>query len=176
MYNFQMKTLLLLTLLTSLLFSRTEMIHSFSADFNQSIRDEHNKTITYLGQMQSKRPNFARWEYKTPVTKTLYVYENRITIIEPDLEQAVIQNIDKNIDIFKMMQRAKKIDATHYEADYDEQKFLLTYDTNQTLTQISYSDELDNHVTITFTNQKRNTELNTTLFKATIPEEFDIIK
>jgi outer membrane lipoprotein carrier protein len=171
-----MKTLLLISILTSLLFSRSELLQTFSADFNQSIRDDHNKTITYLGYMQSKRPNFARWEYKTPVRKTLYVYENRVTIIEADLEQAIIKNIDKNIDIFKMMQGAKKIDATHYETNYNEQKFLLTYDVNQTLTKISYSDELDNHVTITFDNQKKNMELNSTLFKAIIPEDFDIIK
>jgi outer membrane lipoprotein carrier protein len=172
-----MKTLLLLTLLSTLLLSRnSDTLQSFSADFNQSIKDDHNKTITYLGTMQSRRPNFARWQYKTPVNKTLYVYDNRVTIIEPDLEQAVIKDIDKNIDIFKMMQRAKKIDATHYEADYNEQKFLLTYDENKTLQSIDYSDELDNRVTITFSHQKKNVELNTTLFKAVIPEDFDIIK
>ncbi|MEA2111911.1 MAG: LolA-like outer membrane lipoprotein chaperone [Campylobacterota bacterium] len=170
-----MKLLLLTLTLSTLLLAKNHTLLTFSADFNQSIQDEHNKTITYLGHMQSKRPNLARWHYEKPVLKTLYVYEDVVTVIEPDLEQAIIKRLDKNIDIFKIMHSAKKIGNNSFEANYNGQRFLLTYK-KELLSTITYSDELDNTVTIKFSNQKNNIDLNDTIFKAIIPEDFDVIR
>ena len=170
-----MKTLLLSLTFTSLLFAQSNIIQTFSADFNQSIQDEHNKTITYIGHMESKRPNLARWRYDKPIVKTLYIYNDIVTIIEPDLEQAIVKRLNKNIDIFQIMKNAKKIDENSFEADYNDQKFLLTYK-KALLSTIVYSDELDNTVTIIFSSQKNNIDLNDSIFKAVIPEDFDIVR
>ncbi len=170
-----MKIALLSLTLTSVLLAQDSSLHSFSADFNQTIVDEHNKTITYTGSMISKRPNLALWKYEKPIEKTLYIYENVVTIVEPDMEQAIIKKIDKNIDIFQIMQNAEKIDSDHFVADYNDQKFLLTMK-KELLTSISYSDELDNKVTINFSQQENNKELNNTIFRAVIPEDFDIVR
>ena len=170
-----MKTVLLSLTLISLLFAQEKQLQSFSADFNQTIQDEHNKTITYTGYMKSKRPNLALWNYEKPVQKTLYVYDNIVTIVEPDMEQAIIKKMDQNIDIFQIIRNSKKIDNDHFEADYNDQKFLLTFK-KELLTSISYKDELDNRVTINFSKQENNKELNNTIFKAVIPEDFDIVR
>lgn len=155
--------------------AQEEPLLSFSADFNQSIVDEHNKTITYIGNMKSKRPNLAFWNYKKPIQKILYVNHDIVTIIEPEIEQAVIKKIDKNIDIFKIIENAKKIDENYSEAYYNEQRFLLEFE-KKLLKAIRYSDDLDNKITILFSNRQSNIDLNDTLFQATIPDDFDIIK
>ncbi len=151
-------------------------LFSFSADFNQSIKDEHNKTITYEGSVITKRPNFALWHYKKPVNKKIYVYHDVVTVIEPEMEQAIIKRVTDNIDIFTIINNAAKIDANHAEAHYNDQKFLLTFNNNHLLSSIFYRDELDNKVTINFSKQRSNLEINSTLFKATIPQSYDIIK
>ncbi len=170
-----MKIALLSLTLTSLLLAQDNPLYSFSADFNQTIVDEHNKTITYTGSMISKRPNSALWKYETPIQKALYIYGNVVTIVEPDMEQAIIKKMDKNIDIFQIIHNAKKIDSEHFEADYNDQKFLLIFK-KELLASISYSDELDNKVTINFSQQKNNIEINDTIFRAVIPDDFDIVK
>ncbi len=171
-----MKILLLCFTFIITLWAKDNELYSFSADFNQSIQDEHNKTISYQGSIMSKRPNFALWHYKKPIEKKLYVYHNVLTIVEPEMEQAIVKRVSDNIDIFSIISNATTIDANHAEAHYNDQKFLLTFNSDHLLSSIAYDDELDNRVTINFSKQQYNLELNTTLFKAVIPEGFDIIK
>ena len=158
------------------IYARDHTLESFSADFNQTITDEHNKTISYQGTVLSKRPNFALWHYTRPIEKKLYVYHNVLTIIEQDMEQAIIKRVNENIDIFSIIQHATPIDAHHAKAHYRDQEFLLTFNHDHQLASISYRDELDNRVNIHFSNQKNNPDLNTSLFQAVIPEAFDIIQ
>ncbi len=171
-----MKQLLLSMLLAIVVYANETDLYSFRADFNQSIQDEHNKTIHYYGTVITKRPNFALWHYIRPIEKKLYVYHNVLTIIEPDMEQAIVKRVTDNIDIFSIINHAKTIDANHSEAHYNDQKFLLTFQQDHQLSSISYRDELDNRVRINFSKQQYNVDLNTTLFNAIIPEGFDIIK
>ncbi len=171
-----MKILLLSLLLVLTLSAEESELYSFSADFNQSIQDEHNKTISYQGSIITKRPNFALWHYKTPIEKKLYVYHNVLTVIEPEMEQAIVKRVSDNIDIFNIINNATPLDGNHAEAHYNDQTFLLTFNPKHLLASIAYRDELDNRVTINFSKQQYNLELNTTLFKAIIPEGFDIIK
>ncbi len=172
-----MKALLIALFFTTLLNAlETQQLESFSADFIQSITDEHNKTITYSGTVIAKRPDFARWHYTKPIDKELYMYYGVLTIIEPEMEQAVIKKVDESIDLFTIIENAKQRNNNYFEAHYENRKFLLTFTREHLLASIAYQDDLDNHVTIHFTNQQRNIDVNETLFRATIPKEYDIIK
>ncbi len=171
-----MKTLLLCFALVTTLCAEENELYSFRADFNQSITDEHNKTITYRGSLLAKRPSFALWRYEEPIEKELYVYHNVATIIEPELEQAIIKRVNDNIDIFNILHNATVLDANHSEAHYNDQKFLLAFNPDHDLASIAYQDELGHNVTIRFSKQEYNFDCNTTPFKAVIPEGYDIIK
>jgi len=150
-------------------------MNSFEADFQQKITDDKNATLTYKGHIQAKKPQYALWEYKEPVEKSIYITSRKVTIIEPELEQVIIKYISSDFDFFSMMQHAKKIDENSYLAHFKEVKYKINVKDGEIIS-ISYRDEFDNSVTILFTNQVKNRTLKKELFEPKIPLDFDIIQ
>ena len=58
---------------------------------------------------------------------------------------------------------------------FNEVKYTIQFD-GEKISSISYLDELENSIVITFTNQEQNQKLNPSIFKAIIPLNFDIIQ
>jgi len=169
-----MKTLILLLAALTTLFGFTDSIRTFSADFTQQIVDDTNKTITYEGHVDATRPDKAHWHYFTPVEKSVFVIGHKVTIIEPELEQAIVKTFRDEIDLFKILANAVKLDDETYLATHKSQEFFIRIRNDIPLA-ISYHDAFENNVHIRFSAQKVNRSLDDTLFLPVIPTGYDIL-
>jgi len=170
-----MKKLLFLALITVSAQASIQNIQYFEANFTQNIVDDKNKTITYKGYVKAAKPQYALWQYKSPVNKQVYILPHKIIVVEPELEQAIIKRLGNNFDFFSLMKNATKIDKQHYIANFREKKYLLTMDKDR-LISISYKDEFDNSINIEFTNEKIDKKIEKKSFIPKIPKDYDLIR
>lgn len=169
-----MKHLLLLITAASLLFGFADRVRSFSADFTQTITDDTNKTITYQGHVDAARPDKARWEYFEPVKKSVFIVGRKVTIVESELEQAIVKSFRDEIDLFNILSKAKKLDGETYLATHKSQQFLIKIRDDVPMA-ISYKDAFDNTIRILFSHQKINLEYPKKLFVPNIPTDYDLL-
>jgi outer membrane lipoprotein carrier protein len=169
------KFLITSLLLASQVFASMDNITSFEADFQQDIKDEKNKVLSYKGHVYAHKPQFAKWEYKTPVDKTIYITPFDVTIVEPEIEQVIVRRIESSFNFFKLIKNAKKIEKDTYEAKYKNTIFTIKKE-NGLIKSISYMDEFENNVVISFDNQKQNHEIPLMIFQAKYPLEYDVIR
>ena len=169
-----MKRVLLATLLTTSLYASFTDINSFEADFLQNIVDEKGVKVTYTGHVTASKPRYALWQYLKPVQKSVYILVNKIVVIEPELEQAIIKHLNENFDLFKIIHNAKKIDTNRYLAKFRNKEYIITTD-NETIQSIAYKDALENHVEIIFDHQKINKKIAKEKYIPYIPDEYDVI-
>ena len=170
-----MKYLVIMIFSISSLFAFGDSIQSFQANFVQKITDEEDKVLTYEGKIHSKRPNFVLWHYTKPINKKIYINNKRAVIVEPELEQAIIKQLKGEIDFFGILASAVSVDMTHYKASYKGIGFILK-EVNGVIESLSYTDQLENKVLITFSKQKQNRPLEDELFTPKVPKDFDIIQ
>ncbi len=147
---------------------------SFTADFNQSVTNDQNKTLHYTGKVYYLYPDKIRWVYETPVKKEIIVKNRTVTVIEPELEQALIKKIKDEIQLQKILKEAKQISKDGYKAEVDKKEFYITAP-NGVLKSIRYKDELSNEVVIRFLNLKIDSDINESQFEVKIPQDFDLI-
>jgi len=169
-----MKAIILFFALLTSLFGFADAIRSFSADFTQEIVDDTNKTITYKGHVDASRPDKAHWHYVAPVEKSVFVIGHDVTIIEPELEQAIVKTFRDEIDLFKILAGAVKLDDETYLATHKSQEFFIKVRDNVP-TAISYHDTFDNTVHIRFSDEKIDANLSDALFTPRIPADYDIL-
>jgi outer membrane lipoprotein carrier protein len=158
------------------LFSGIKSFSTFSADFKQTIINKFNNSIKYEGEMRIKKPSFGLWIYKYPVTKRIFINRQNVVIDEPDLEQAIITKIDKNINFLKIFENAKLQKKNTYIANFNDKEYKIITDKKEIIKTISYKDELDNSVVIEFFNIKINRDIKNSIFIFAIPKSYDIIK
>ena len=170
-----MKQIFLLAILVSEIFAFFDTIDSFKADFTQTVTDEKNKVLTYNGNIIASKPQNAIWRYTTPINKDVYINKHSVTIIEPEIEQAIIRKIESNFDFFKMIQNAKELQHNIYITKFKNTDFTIITK-NKLIESISYIDEFENNVKILFKNQKQNEKIDESIFIPNIPLEFDIIR
>jgi outer membrane lipoprotein carrier protein len=169
-----MKKLLLSVVLTVSSYANIDNIKYFEADFTQKIKDDKNKVIQYNGHIKAAKPQYALWQYQTPVNKDVYILPNKVVIIEPDLEQVIVKKLNTNLDFFSLIKNAKKIDNNNYIASYKEKKYHIKFD-KSIIKSISYKDEFDNNVEIEFKNEVQNKEIKKKAFLPNIPKDYDLI-
>lgn len=179
-YNFlikrnKLKYLLITILLVSQAFASLEQIELFEADFSQSITDDKDKVLIYNGHVIASKPQNAKWSYKKPVTKDVYINKFEVIIVEPDIEQVIIRKVESKFDFFKMISNAKEIKKDMYVANYKDSKFTIVQSDNL-IESISYIDEFENRVKIVFKNQKQNHSINPKRFTPSYPLHYDIIR
>jgi len=167
--------LLFIILITSILNASIDNIKSFEADFTQNIKDEKDKILKYTGHVYASKPQLAKWEYITPVEKSIFISPFTITIVEPEIEQVIIRKIKSNFNFFQLIKNAKEIKKNIYEASYKNTIFTITKE-NKFIKSITYIDEFENKVTILFSNQKQNHDINLEVFTPKYPLEYDIIR
>lgn len=166
---------LLLTSILSLYAFNTDL-RQFEADFEQRITDEDNQTLIYRGHVWADRSNLARWRYDTPVVKEIYIQHATVVILEPDLEQAIVRPLDREIDFLSILAQAKRVDDTLYTAYYASQTYTIHLDNEQNLDAIRYRDGFENRIELRFSHQKRNEPIDSEIFKVDIPADFDVIR
>ena len=169
-----MKKTIFLSLFCANLFGFADNLNTFSAHFVQTVVDDKNTTIRYSGDIKAKRPDMAMWNYVEPVRKEIYINNEDLVIIEPEIEQVILKKVGNTIAFFEMLKHAKKIDNEHYVAKYEQLNLHIRVKDDKIIS-INYLDELENRVTITFSNQVSNKEMEDKEFKADIPMDFDII-
>lgn len=146
---------------------------SFGADFTQSVRS-NDALIEYSGSFIITQ-NKAFWDYKKPVLKQLFISKNELIILEPELEQAMITSLDKVPNLSAIFKSAKKLSNTRYEATYEGVRYNISLE-NDEIKSISYKDELDNAVSITLFNVRRDFVVDESIFEAKIPKNYDILR
>ena len=149
-------------------------LDSFEADFTQTITDEKAKVLTYTGTIVVSKPKYAFWKYITPITKEIYINQNQVIVIEPEIEQVIFKRIDTNLDFLQIMQHAKEIKHNQYMAVFQNVEYIIKIK-NKKIESITYKDNFDNSIAILFNNQKQNHKVDVTIFKPNIPLDFDII-
>lgn len=157
------------------LFAAPKDLSSFNSKFDQTITDDNGKTIRYQGELWASKPQNALWVYQKPIQKSVYVSGQKITVIEPSIEQVTLRTLDNEIDFLQIVQKAKRVDDEHYTATVKGQTYSVTFK-NDLLSTISYSDPFDNKVLIKFLSPVQNKPIDPSRFKPLIPTDFDVIK
>lgn len=170
-----MRFLYLLFICSAALFAFAESVTTFQADFEQQIVDENGKKVVYNGSLSAVRPDRAYWRYDTPVSKKIYVLQDEVVMIEPDMEQAIVRKMQEEIDLFSILANAKEIDENHYEATYRSQSFMIATEKG-VVASIRYRDDFDNKIELRFFNQVQNAPIPPETFQVTIPSSYDIIR
>lgn len=165
---------LLLLLCTSLQATMKD-ISSYEAAFTQTIIDQDNVKIVYTGTFQALKPLHAVWHYQTPVEKSVYINNQQVVIVEPELEQAIYKYSKENFTLFNILDNATKIDHNTYKKEIHDRTYTLKVDKNIILS-LEYLDDFENKVFITFSKQRPNIALVNKSFHPIISEDYDIIK
>ena len=169
-----MKHFLIISILYIWSFADLTNFSSFEADFVQTITDEKGEVLSYSGSLKALKPQFALWNYETPVEKRVYIQDKSITVVEPELEQVIIRRISNDFDFFTLIKNAKKIDKENYVATFEESDIYIELKDSKVLS-LSYKDKFDNDVKILFSKQQHNKQISPSLFKASYSQGYDII-
>ncbi len=160
-----MKILIIVFMLIVNLLSSNFNIQTYQANFIQLITNPSNRTISYEGNIYIKQPTKMLWQYKTPIEKYVYMNKLKIIIDEPELEQAIFTQLTDEINLIDFLNNPDLVDD----------KYRLTFK-EELLTQIQYSDEMENNIIVKFTNIKINEKIADQLFQFIAPLDYDIIK
>jgi len=171
-----MKSLILSFFFATILFANNlQNITSFQASFKQSIINSSNKEILYTGKIYIKKPLQIVWQYNEPTKKFVYIKNNNVTIIEPELEQVIISKLDKEFNILELLNTSTKISSSEYLATFNNTQYTLTV-INDILQSISYKDNIDNNILISFSKIDQNKPILDNIFEFKIPTDYDIIR
>ena len=169
-----MKLFITFLLTCSVLIAGAFDFNTISSEFKQTITNEENSKIVYKGSFYATTKAKALWVYKSPIDKKIYFSQNQVVIVEPELEQVIITNLQNTPNLTEILKSAKNVDGDTYETTYEDTKYVI-HVKNEKIERISYSDKLENRVTIELFNQTINTFLDDSLFRATIPNGFDVV-
>jgi len=160
-----MKALTIILLIFCTLFAQPDSIKTYKATFLQTVTSPSGKVIKYNGTIDIKQPNKMLWSYKTPIEKYVYMNNLKIIIDEPELEQAIYTTLTNEINLIEFLN----------EPDLVDEKYKLKFK-NEKLTSITYIDDLENTIKVSFSNIKINQTIADQLFQFIAPLEYDIIR
>ena len=169
-----MRKFILIFILSLNLFGASELeFRTLLGKFSQTITSQDQKII-YTGSLAIDSKFGAFWQYDTPMQKLIYFNKNQITIVEPELEQAIITSLKSSPDIAKILKNAKKLSNDKFQAVYED----ITYDitTQNSLPKlIAYEDKLGNKAVIEFIQISKDEPISKELLAPQIPSNYDII-
>ncbi|GAA7502316.1 LolA-like outer membrane lipoprotein chaperone [Helicobacter pylori] len=131
-------------------------LQSFSANFKQVLKNE--KPLVYYGVLKAKAPNWALWVYEKPLKKEIYMNDKEVVIYEPNLFQATITPLKDKTDFFTILKRLKKQDDGSFKTTIHKTTYRLVFKDGKPFS-LEFKDEMNNLVTITFS----QTEINPTI-------------
>ncbi|MDR2081276.1 MAG: LolA-like outer membrane lipoprotein chaperone [Campylobacteraceae bacterium] len=176
-----MRFLTLLLFFTLFLHADDSAFKSISSDFTQTIKNIENDTIKYSGNFQAMSEgdnNFALWNYKTPIVKTIYFINNDVVILEPDLEQAVITSVAEMPDISQILNEAvktNKLTNKEITTSINDINYTISFQ-NGMPAKIAYMDALDNKIEILLHNTLLNINIDKLTFRVNIPSNYDVVR
>ncbi|GAA7817504.1 LolA-like outer membrane lipoprotein chaperone [Helicobacter pylori] len=131
-------------------------LQSFSANFKQVLKNE--KPLVYYGVLKAKAPNWALWVYEKPLKKEIYMNDKEVVIYEPNLFQATITPLKDKTDFFTILKHLKKQDDGSFKTTINKTTYRLVFKDGKPFS-LEFKDEINNLVTITFS----QTEINPTI-------------
>lgn len=176
---------------------RLTNIRSMKADFTQTLKDNHGKTIqTSRGWMALQRPGEFRWQTLTPNKQLVVANGSRLWIYDPDLEQVIVRALSKQAgetpalllsDANPSLEKDFAVSADNTASSGMQSYVLSPKDrgsmftsirmefTGNELHEMQLRDHLDHITTIEFKNVKTNTKLPNAMFYFAPPKNVDII-
>ncbi|GHQ99808.1 outer-membrane lipoprotein carrier protein [Helicobacter pylori] len=131
-------------------------LQSFSANFKQVLKNE--KPLVYYGVLKAKAPSWALWVYEKPLKKEIYMNDKEVVIYEPNLFQATITPLKDKTDFFTILKHLKKQDDGSFKTTINKTTYRLVFKDGKPFS-LEFKDEMNNLVTITFS----QTEINPTI-------------
>ena len=169
-------------------------LESFSSSFNQSTYDKDGSLMKKSsGKLFFKKKSMYRLEYTKP-NKIKFISDGQIlTTYDEDLEQVIIQrtSIDNRNNIVNFMTdteylknkfkldiySSKGIDYVEFiplSKDLENHFFIIALK-DDNIIKITFMNDFDQSVTMSFDDFKRNTGILDSIFKIDIPKNFDVI-
>ncbi|HDZ5064806.1 TPA: outer membrane lipoprotein chaperone LolA [Campylobacter jejuni] len=167
------KAFLIFFIFIGQLFALDLNFNTFSSDFTQTVKSK-NSTLSYSGYFILSKDQ-AYWSYNTPSKKEIYINKNQVTIVEHDLEQVIFSHLDNIPNLNEIFKKASFMDKDTLIAKYDNINYTIKLYQDK-IQSISYKDEFENNVTINLNNQIKNPKINPNVFKAQIPQNYDIVR
>jgi len=176
-----MKLLLIFSTLLMALQAEITLPTNFESNFTQTITNHENaKVLNYEGSVLFKamqNQSLFKWNYTLPTQKEVCTNGYELTIIDHDLEQVSLYAIEDGINLEAIVQVAKKVDENSYKATYKKVEYLITLDKKSQLNNISYIDNMDNAVSISFTKMKYNQQsFDLNKLDCIAPKDYDVVK
>ncbi|WP_027327607.1 LolA-like outer membrane lipoprotein chaperone [Helicobacter pametensis] len=158
-------------------FGLDQNLSSLKADFIQYTMKDQKGGVYYSGSLLAQSPSSAKWEYKTPIQKIVYLKDSNLISYEPMLSQAVYMKMERTIDFLKIIQSAKqdKENPNLYKTLIDGKLYLL-HTQNAIPSKLEYEDELGNHMVIELQNVILNSKIPKKEFEFVLPKGVDVIK
>lgn len=169
------KIILILIFLVIMLNGAGENIHTFKAEFTQSVLNSEEKGISYQGTIEAKIPDLAKWIYTKPLKKIIFINGKKVTIYEPNLYQATISHLKHNTDFISILKSAKLGEDGKYHSKIGDITYNLTMKNNKPYL-IDFKDDLDNEIQIKFHNVLINKPIDNSDFEFIPNDDIDIIK
>ncbi len=168
---------------------------SVRANFHQIVTDRQGRKVQEVdGQMQLKRPNKFRWDYRKPYEQQIISDGQQVWLYDTDLAQVTVTALNKsigsspaallagdaNIDkTFKLINAFRKdslewVSATPKDKESGFEKILIGFKDSK-IQEMSLMDSFGHTTKITFTQVEVNVDLPEKNFLFQTPEGVDVV-
>jgi len=153
-----------------------ELPKNFQAGFTQKITNTKAKVIEYRGKVSFSNERLFKWSYTHPTKKEVCTNGSELLVVDHDLEQVSSYRIVKEMDIAKILNKAKLHSDNIYVAQYENKQYTIQLH-KQMLHSIAYFDDLENKVQIVFKHMKYGKgDLPKKTMKCNYPKDYDMIR
>lgn len=167
--------LLLLSLFTPwILLSQSLPFSTFQTNFEQKVTGEDSEII-YHGIIRGEAPDLLRWDYTDPIEKSIYVSGKRVIVVEPMLEQVVVTELDRSIDLYAILKQSTRMQED-FNLTIEHTNYRISPVLNGIPKSIAYTDTLGNGIQITTQSTKLDQPIPREMFQFTPPEHYDILR
>ena len=151
-----------------------EAVKSIRASFKQEIKGERGAVpVVYSGKFYAAN-NKVKWDYLSPLEKEVYAEGNTVFVYEHKLAQITRGSLEENLDFIQILKKLKKNSSGHYEATISGVKYMLEADGNKPQ-RLFYKDNLDNQITLQFSDVELNVEIDPAVFTINPPPGVEYI-
>ncbi len=179
------------------LVDRLAAIETIEGQFVQYVVDQKGTRLQETkGAFKARRPGMFYWATKEPLEQYIYANNDEVTIYDPDLEQATVQRVNKQVQATPALLFSGDITAIGNQFDVEQRDFegvavqflltpkqgdslferlLIRFEGKQ-LVEMRLSDSLGQESTVHFVETQVNNEIGDQAFEASFPEGTDVIR
>lgn len=171
-----------------------ETLHSYRADFSQTVVDAEGRTVEEArGQLSFRRPGRFRWDYREPFEQLIVADGERIWIYDADLEQVTVRPADDARSPMALLEGTEVLEEQFeildeaaaygfdwvrlkpYEPEGDDMVAIRVGLRDGALAVMVIEDAFGQVTTVELSNAIRNPALEDGLFRFEPPEGVDVI-